>query len=202
MPTPRRMIVLTDGYRDPHTAKTAICVIRYRPEEVVAVLDRQGAGQTGRAVAGRGRDHPRGRRGGRRPGGQRLAGRHCPARRQAPAALAADPPGGRRPRPDRDLRHARVSRATTPNWPGPPPGTARELVDLRRNDERDVANRQRHPRRLPPHPHRRQRLQLRQDGRGGRSRPRTRAAPASMPPSWPRARPASSWPAAAAPSTA
>ena len=46
MPTPRRMIVLTDGYRDPHTAKTAICVIRYRPEEVVAVLDRQGAGQT------------------------------------------------------------------------------------------------------------------------------------------------------------
>ena len=46
MPTPRRMIVLTDGYRDPHTAKTAICVIRYRPEEVVAVLDRQGAGET------------------------------------------------------------------------------------------------------------------------------------------------------------
>ena len=40
------MIILTDGYHDWHTAKTAVCVIRYRPQEVVAVLDRQGAGQT------------------------------------------------------------------------------------------------------------------------------------------------------------
>ena len=46
MKDPRRMIILTDGYSDAHTAKTAICVIRYRPQEVVAVLDAKGAGQT------------------------------------------------------------------------------------------------------------------------------------------------------------
>lgn len=42
----RRMIILTDGHSDVHAAKTAICVIRYRPEEVVAVLDQQNAGAT------------------------------------------------------------------------------------------------------------------------------------------------------------
>lgn len=43
---PRRMVILTDGHSDAHTAKTAICVIRYRPDEVVAVLDRRVAGAT------------------------------------------------------------------------------------------------------------------------------------------------------------
>ena len=46
MSTPRKMIILTDGHYDPHAAKTAICVVRYRPEEVVAVLDRDLAGKT------------------------------------------------------------------------------------------------------------------------------------------------------------
>jgi len=40
------MIIITDGHNDAHTAKTAICLIRYRPDEVVAVLDRQAAGKT------------------------------------------------------------------------------------------------------------------------------------------------------------
>ncbi len=42
----RRIVILTDGYNDPHTAKTAHCVLRYRPEAVVAVLDRSAAGRT------------------------------------------------------------------------------------------------------------------------------------------------------------
>jgi hypothetical protein len=39
----RRMLIITDGHNDLHTAKTAICLVRYRPQEVVAVLDRQSA---------------------------------------------------------------------------------------------------------------------------------------------------------------
>jgi uncharacterized NAD-dependent epimerase/dehydratase family protein len=52
------MVVLTDGHTDPHTAKTAICVIRYRPDEVVAVLDRQAAGRTCQEVVGVGGQIP------------------------------------------------------------------------------------------------------------------------------------------------
>ena len=46
MTAQRKMIIVTDGFHDPHTAKTAICVIRYRPAEVAAVLDREVAGRT------------------------------------------------------------------------------------------------------------------------------------------------------------
>ena len=92
----RRMVIITDGYNDPHTAKTAICVIRYRPEEVVAVLDRQSAGKTaGKCLAWAGAIPVR-RRAGRRPRGQHAADRHRAAGRKNPAPLAADRPGGHR----------------------------------------------------------------------------------------------------------
>jgi uncharacterized NAD-dependent epimerase/dehydratase family protein len=52
----RRMVVLTEGYTDARTAKTAVCAIRYRPEEVVAVFDRSAAGRSCRELLGVG-DH-------------------------------------------------------------------------------------------------------------------------------------------------
>jgi uncharacterized NAD-dependent epimerase/dehydratase family protein len=55
---PRRLIILTDGYHDSHTAKTAINLIRYKPEEVVAVFDRAGAGKTCRQLLGLGGEIP------------------------------------------------------------------------------------------------------------------------------------------------
>ena len=58
MSAARRMIILTDGHNDAHTAKTAICVIRYRPQEVVAVLDRASAGRTCGEVMGVGGSIP------------------------------------------------------------------------------------------------------------------------------------------------
>jgi len=140
MPSPRRMIVLTDGYRDPHTAKTAICVLRYRPEEVVAVLDRQGAGQTAGEWLGVGGAVP-----------------VVAAVADAPGANALlvgiAPPGGKLPPSWRPILleavaggltvisgmhefladDAELVRAAARH------GAA--LVDLRRNDERDVANR-------------------------------------------------------------
>ena len=48
------MVIIADGYTDAHTAKTAICLIRYRAEEVVAVLDRQSAGMTCQQLFGAG----------------------------------------------------------------------------------------------------------------------------------------------------
>src|SRR5262249_35203300 len=54
----RRMIVLVDGYTEAITAKTAVCVIRYRPEEVVAVLDRGGADKTSGELLGVGGSIP------------------------------------------------------------------------------------------------------------------------------------------------
>ena len=41
---PRRMIILTQGHSNPHTAKTACSVLRYCPDEVVAVLDSDSVG--------------------------------------------------------------------------------------------------------------------------------------------------------------
>src|SRR6187455_2743192 len=43
---PRKLIILTEGHTEPITGKTASCVLRYRPEEVVALLDSTQAGKT------------------------------------------------------------------------------------------------------------------------------------------------------------
>ena len=48
------MIILTDGHYNAHAAKTAICVVRYKPEEVVALLDRDLVGKTCVEVMGTG----------------------------------------------------------------------------------------------------------------------------------------------------
>ena len=41
----RKMVILTEGHSNPHTAKTACSVIRYRRDEVLAVLDSTQAGE-------------------------------------------------------------------------------------------------------------------------------------------------------------
>ena len=43
--TGRRLIILTEGHTEPVTGKTATCVVRYRPEQVVALLDSTQAGK-------------------------------------------------------------------------------------------------------------------------------------------------------------
>ena len=201
MPAPRRMIVLTDGYRDPHTAKTAICVIRYRPEEVVAVLDRQGAGQTASQWLGVGGAIP-----------------VVAAVADAPAANALlvgiAPPGGKLPPHWRAILLEAVGRRLTVIS-----GMHEFLCDdaelvraaagtgaaTGRSPPQRRAQRGRPPgpsRRLPAHPHRRQRLQLRQDGHGRRDRPRAGTRRRRCRFRGHRARPASWWPAAAARSIA
>jgi uncharacterized NAD-dependent epimerase/dehydratase family protein len=48
----RRFVILTEGQTNPVSAKTASCVIRYCPEEVVALLDAGQAGKTSRDLLG------------------------------------------------------------------------------------------------------------------------------------------------------
>ena len=55
MSRPRRLLILAQGFSgDPHYGKTARGVLRYRPQEVVAVLDSERAGETqeGKPIVG------------------------------------------------------------------------------------------------------------------------------------------------------
>lgn len=54
----RRLVILTEGHSNPHTAKTACSIVRYRPEEVVALLDSTQAGKTTEEVLGVGGNTP------------------------------------------------------------------------------------------------------------------------------------------------
>ncbi len=55
---PRKLVVLTQGFARKLNAKTASSLLRYRPKQVVAVLDDQEAGQTAQEVFGVGGDIP------------------------------------------------------------------------------------------------------------------------------------------------
>lgn len=48
----KRMVILTEGHTNPHTAKTASCLVRYRGEDVVALLDSTQAGKTSDELLG------------------------------------------------------------------------------------------------------------------------------------------------------
>jgi uncharacterized NAD-dependent epimerase/dehydratase family protein len=54
----RRLALLAEGHFVPGEAKTAVGVLRYRPDEVVAVLDRARAGRTAQECVGVGGDVP------------------------------------------------------------------------------------------------------------------------------------------------
>ena len=140
MSDPRRMVIIVDGYTESITAKTAVCVIRYRPEEVVAVLDREGAGKTSGELLGVGGSIP-----------------VVAALADAPAAntllLGIAPPGGKVPAHWRPVVLEALQRRMTvisglhqflcddAHFAAAAAGYGAKLVDLRRNDERDVANR-------------------------------------------------------------
>jgi len=137
----RRMIILTDGYRDAHTAKTAVCVIRYRPEEVVAVLDREGAGTTANQWLGVGETIP-------------VVGTLADAPLADTLLLGIAPPGGKTPAHWRPIILEAIARGMTivsglheflsddPEFARAAAKHGAALVDLRRNDEHDVASRQ------------------------------------------------------------
>ncbi len=135
------MIILTDGYNDWHTAKTAVCVIRYRPEQVVAVLDRQGAGKTCQEVLGLGGEIP-------------VVGSVAEAPRANALLIGIAPPGGKIPKPWRPIVLEAIRGKLDvvsglhdflnddPEFAQAAREHGVKLVDVRMNDERDVAGRQ------------------------------------------------------------
>lgn len=138
-PTPRRLLLLTDGYGDSHTAKTAINLVRYRPQEVVAVLDRRAAGRTTRELFGLGNV----------PVVATVA--------EAPTAnalvIGIAPPGGKIPGPWRAIVLEAIRRGLSiisglhdflsddAEFVAAAQRAGVELIDVRRNDEHDVAHR-------------------------------------------------------------
>lgn len=54
----RRMVILTEGHTEPHTAKTATSLVRYCRDEVVALLDSTQAGRTAGELLGVGDSLP------------------------------------------------------------------------------------------------------------------------------------------------
>ncbi len=135
------MIILTDGHTDAHTAKTAICVLRYKPEEVVAVLDSQSAGKTCQEVVGVG---------GRIP----MVASMDDAPEANTLLIGIAPAGGKIPERWRPILLEAIARKLNvvsglhdflshdPEFSAAAKEHGVELVDVRENNESDCANRE------------------------------------------------------------
>jgi uncharacterized NAD-dependent epimerase/dehydratase family protein len=137
----RRIVILTDGRTNPVSAKTASCVIRYKPEEVVALLDTTQPGKTSQELLGIG---------GAIPVVAKLA--------DAPGAntllIGIAPAGGKLPAAWRSILLEAIDRGMNlvsglhdflSNDPEISAAAAKrgvQIHDVRKNNERDVANRQ------------------------------------------------------------
>lgn len=137
---PRRLIILTEGHTSPLTAKTASCIVRYRPDEVVALLDSTQAGRTTQDLLQVGGATP-----------------IVASLNDAPSAntllIGIAPPGGRIPPPWRAVILDAISRgmnvvsglheflAADAQFAAAAATSGATLTDVRRNNERDVAHR-------------------------------------------------------------
>ncbi|QNN24363.1 DUF1611 domain-containing protein [Planctomycetales bacterium ZRK34] len=137
----RRIVILTEGLTDPLTAKTAVCLLRYRPEQVVAVLDSTRAGATTDQTLGCGGDTP-----------------VIAALDQADGAntlvIGVAPPGGRLPAAMRQAVLDALGRGWTveaglheflcndEQFTAAAQASGATLCDVRKNSERDVTTRQ------------------------------------------------------------
>lgn len=139
-PKPRRLIILTEGHTEPITGKTASCVLRYRPEEVVALLDSTQAGRTCGELLGVG---------GATPVVAALA--------DAPEAntlmIGIAPSGGRIPPAWKSVILAALGRGMDvvsglhefigddPAFAAAAAASGARITDVRKNDEHDVSHR-------------------------------------------------------------
>ncbi|MEM1068609.1 MAG: DUF1611 domain-containing protein [Planctomycetota bacterium] len=137
----RRMILLTDGYSDPVTAKTACSILRYRSSEVDAVLDQEAAGRTASDLFGVGETIP-------------VVASIADAPSAKTLVIGIAPPGGKIPDPWRAIVLEALSRglnvvsglheflSNDPEFVSAAEQSGAEIIDVRRNSERDVANRE------------------------------------------------------------
>jgi uncharacterized NAD-dependent epimerase/dehydratase family protein len=138
-PLDRRMVVLTDGHSNPLTAKTACSVLRYCPDEVVAVFDSAAAGQTSSELLGVGGEIP-------------VVGDLDSAPDANALLIGIAPPGGKIPPHWRSIILTAIARgmdvvsglheflADDREFADAASKSGARLIDVRRNDEHDVAN--------------------------------------------------------------
>jgi len=136
----RRIVILTDGRTNPVNAKTAACVIRYKPEEVVALLDPTQAGKTAGELLGVGGAIP-------------VVASLAEAANANTLLIGIAPSGGKLPPAWRKILLEAIDRGMNlvsglhdflSNDPEIGSAAAKrgvEIYDVRKNNERDVSNR-------------------------------------------------------------
>jgi uncharacterized NAD-dependent epimerase/dehydratase family protein len=136
----RRLVILTEGHTEPITGKTASCVLRYRPEEVVALLDSTEAGRTSQELLGVGGATP-------------IVGRLDQAAGANTLMIGIAPSGGRVPPAWRSVILDAIGRGmdvvsglhefigNDAEFAAAAAKSGAKIVDVRKNNERDVAHR-------------------------------------------------------------
>ncbi len=136
----RRIVILTEGRTIPTSAKTASCVIRYKPNEVVALLDSTQAGRTSGELLGVGGAIP-------------IVAKLADAPPANTLLIGIAPAGGKLPEPWRKVLLEAIDRGMNlwsglhdflSNDPEISAAAAKkgvEIHDVRKNNERDVSNR-------------------------------------------------------------
>ena len=137
----RRLIILTEGHTEPVTGKTATCVVRYRPEQVVALLDSTQIGKTAGELLGVGGSIP-------------IIGKLADAPQANALMLGIAPSGGRIPAPWRTVILEAINRgmdvvsglheflSADSEFSKAAAEKGVQLIDVRKNNERDVAQRE------------------------------------------------------------
>ncbi len=139
-PGTRRLIILTEGHSEPITAKTAASVLRYKSEEVLALLDTTQAGKTAQQLLGVGGEIP-------------VVASLDAAPEANTLMLGIAPPGGRIPEAWQNVILAAINRgmdvvsglhdflSNDAEFCKAAETKGVQLVDVRKNNERDVADR-------------------------------------------------------------
>jgi len=137
-PQPRKLIILTDGHTNPLTAKTATSMLRYCPDEVVALLDATQAGKMAFDLLGVGEGVP-------------IVGRLAEAAEANGLMIGIAPAGGRIPESWRPVLLEAIHRHLTiysglhefladdAEFSAAAVAQGVTLIDVRKNDEHQVA---------------------------------------------------------------
>jgi uncharacterized NAD-dependent epimerase/dehydratase family protein len=136
----RRIIILTEGHTEPHAGKTAACIIRYKGEEVVALLDATQQGKTSGDLLGVGQVP--------------IVGKLDDAPDANTLLLGIAPPGGKIPLPWRAIILDAISRRKMnvvsglhdflnddPEFSKAAKEAGVTLQDVRKNTEKSIARR-------------------------------------------------------------
>jgi uncharacterized NAD-dependent epimerase/dehydratase family protein len=136
----RRIVILTEGYTNPINAKTASCMIRYKPDEVVALLDSTQLGKTSQELLGVGGALP-------------VIAKFADAAAANTLLIGIAPSGGKLPAPWKRIVLEAIERgmnivsglhdflSNDPDIAAAAHKRGVQIHDVRKNNERDVSHR-------------------------------------------------------------